>query len=99
MAKVTRLIKGQLKSVSVDQEVSIVDATSFVVVNFPATLQTANANPRVVAWMVNTVDSNPQFQDVLITVRSATAFTATWNAPVDSSNYKLAYIVLDGFIT
>lgn len=98
MAKVLRLIKGQLKSVSVDQEAAIAISTSSLVVNFPATLQTGNATPRVVAWMINTTDTNPQFQTVEITARSSTSFTAKWNAPVDSSNYKLAYIVVDGFI-
>ena len=99
MAKVLRLVNGVPRQVTVDGEASITNAATSTTVNFPATLQTGNTTPRVVAWMVNTTDANPQFQEVVITARSATAFTATWNAPVDSANYKLAWVVLDGFVT
>jgi hypothetical protein len=99
MAKLVRMINGVPRSVTIDQEVSISNAATNVVVTFPAALQTASSTPRVVAWMVNTTDSNPQFQTVEITARSSTGFTATWNAPVDSANYKLAYNVPDGFVT
>lgn len=98
MAKVLRGINGAMRMVSVDQEVSISSGVSTATVTFPATLQTGNTSPRVVAWMVNTTDASPQFQDVLVTARSATGFTVTWNAPTDTANYKLAYNVPDGFI-
>lgn len=98
-AKIVRMIRGVPRSITADAEVSISNAATNTVVVFPATLQTASSTPRVVAWMVNTTDANPQFQDVEITARSSTGFTATWNAPVDSANYKLAYFVVDGFIS
>lgn len=98
MAKVMRLIAGQMRAITVDGEASISNAATSVVVTFPATLQTGNTTPKIVAMMINTTDANPQFQDVVITARSATGFTATWNAPVDSGNYKLAYNVEDGWI-
>lgn len=98
MAKVLRLIDGVPRQVSVDQEVAITSGVTSIAVTFPASLQTGNTTPRVVAWMVNTIDASPQFQDIVITARSATGFTASWNAPTDSANYKLAYTVPDGFI-
>lgn len=98
MAKMARLIQGRVRNLTVDGEAPIGNAVSSLAVSFPATLQTGNTTPRVVAWMVNTTDPNPQFQDVVITARSATGFTASWNAPTDSANYKLAYIVIDGWL-
>lgn len=98
MPKVMRLINGVPRSISIDQEVSIGSAASSLAVSFPATLQTASSTPRVVAWMVNTTDTDAQIQPVEITVRSSSGFTATWNAPTSTANYKLAYIVPDGFI-
>lgn len=97
MAKMARLIQGRMRNLTVDGEAAIGNAASSLVVPFPATLQTGNTTPRVVAWMINTTDANPQFQDVVITARSATGFTASWNAPTDTANYKLAYIVIDGW--
>lgn len=98
MSKLTRIVNGVMRSVTLDGEASIGSAQSSLVVSFPATLQTGNTTPKVVAWMVNTTDTDPQFQPIEITVRSATGFTAKWNAPTDSANYKLAYVVMDGWI-
>ena len=99
MSKVTRLIRGMVRSVTVDAEVSISASATSAVVTFPATLQTGNSSPKVSAWMTNTTDSNPQFQPITITARSSTGFTATWNAPTATANYNLSYIVEDGFVT
>lgn len=46
----------------------------------------------LVATLQNTADSVPQFQPLVITAKSASGFSASWNAPTDSSNYKLAYM-------
>lgn len=98
MAKVTRLVNGRLISVTQDAEAAIGNGVTSVVVTFPANLQTGNTSPRIDVEMINTTDANPQFQEVVITARSNTGFTATWNAPTDSANYKLAYFVPDGWI-
>jgi hypothetical protein len=41
----------------------------------------------------NTVDAYPLLQPVYITTKTSTGFTATWNAPLDTVNYKLNYFV------
>jgi len=43
----------------------------------------------IVATMVNTTDTNPMYIPVTITAQSATAFTASWNAPTPTVNYVL----------
>lgn len=43
----------------------------------------------IVATMVNTTDSTPQFQPVTITTQTATTFVAQWNMPTASANYVL----------
>jgi len=47
----------------------------------------------VIAQMLNSVDVNPEFQPITITDKTTTGFIATWNAPLDTSNYLLDYIV------
>lgn len=96
MAKFLRLVSGDVKSYSIDQEVSLSSGVSNVTVTFPAAI--GNSTYRVAAWIYNSTDANPQFQPVTITARTSTTFTATWNAPTDSANYKIMYIVPDGFI-
>lgn len=98
MAKVARIINGVMRMVTTDQEASISNGATSASVSFPATLQGGSSTPRVVAWMANTTDTNPQFQEVVVTARSSTGFTATWNAPTDSANYVLLYMVLDGWV-
>lgn len=45
----------------------------------------------VTATLLNTTDSNPQFQPVTITSTSTTGFTATWNDPTFTANYILSW--------
>jgi hypothetical protein len=94
----TRLISGVPRTVQIDNEVSLASGITTKAVTFPATLQTGNASPRVVAFIYDGTDANPQFQPTIITARSSTGFTATWNAPTDTTNYLLGYIVADGWI-
>ncbi len=51
----------------------------------------ANTNYAVTAVLLNTTDSNPQFQPVTITAQSTTGFTATWNTPTETANYVLSW--------
>lgn len=96
MAKFSRMVKGRQVSYTIDQEVSVSSSASSAVVTFPVAV--GNSTYRVAAWLFNSTDSNPQFQPVTITNRTSTGFTATWNAPTDTANYKIMYIVPDGYI-
>lgn len=59
----------------------------------PMAVPLDNTNYSVIAELVNYTDPNPQFQPVVITAKANGTFTAKWNAPVDSGNYRLAYKV------
>lgn len=73
------------------QEVVIANGATSVSVTFPTPFP--GTNYVVLPSFVNLVDPNPQFQDIVVTNKTTSGFTATWNAPVDSANYKLGYIV------
>lgn len=66
------------------------DATSVSVV-FAAPQPTDEYNVSPV-WK-NTVDTDPQFQDFVISAQSTTGFTLSWNAGTDSANYIIVYTV------
>lgn len=53
----------------------------------------------VLAMLENDVDSDPQFQQVEITAKSTTGFTASWNIPLSTSNYSLNYIILPKWVS
>ena len=61
-------------------------------ITFSSTIGSTNYAPSAV--MVNTTDTNPQFQPLTITALSATGFTVSWNAPTGSSNYSIAYTAI-----
>lgn len=73
------------------QEVPVSNGSTSVSVVFPSALP--GTNYVVLAQFLNTSDPNPQFQDITITNKTTSGFIATWNAPVDSANYTLSYIV------
>ena len=66
---------------------SISSGVTSISITFSSTL--SSTNYAVVATMMNTTDSNPQFIPITITSISATGFTATWNLATDTANYKL----------
>ena len=68
---------------------SISSASTSQAVIFSSTLGSTSYS--VTAVLLNTTDTNPQFQPVTITVQSATGFTATWNAPTATANYVLSW--------
>lgn len=96
MAKFLRGVNGQLKSYSIDQEVSVSSGVSSATVTFPAAI--GNSTYRVAAWLFNSTDAEPQYQPLTVTARTSASFTVKFNAPTDSANYKIMYIVPDGFI-
>jgi hypothetical protein len=87
--------KGQTGvDLSTDRRVGtniIANGVSSVSVTFAALPNTSYV---VLAQMVNTVDVTPQFQPMTVTAKSTTGFTASFNAPTDSGNYKLDWLVL-----
>lgn len=51
----------------------------------------ADTTYSVNATIMNTVDSMPVFQPVLVTAQSTTGFTISWNAPMPTGNYVINY--------
>lgn len=70
---------------------SLSNATQTHAVTFSSDLLTTNY--AVIASITNTVDGSPIFLQIVDTIKASTGFTVTFNAPTDSANYKLEYIV------
>jgi hypothetical protein len=47
----------------------------------------------ILPMMSNTIDVTPQYQQVEVTGKTLTSFTFQWNAPLNSSNYTISYII------
>jgi hypothetical protein len=75
----------------VAQEVNLSIAVTSVSVSFSSTQP--DTSYVVLAIMENLVDPFPQIQQVEVIAKSTTGFTAIWNMPLDSANYKLSFIV------
>lgn len=73
------------------QEVGLIISTTTRTITFPSPL--SNTNYIVNVTMVNTVDSNPQFQPVDVTNKTVNGFTISWNFPLDTGNYAIDYVV------
>lgn len=80
----------------VANEVALTQGLTSIAVVF-AVPQGSN-NYVVNAQLVNLIDSDPEFQPITITNKLNTGFTATWNMPIDTANYKLDYLVGAGTI-
>ena len=63
-----------------------------VTVNLPINYNTSSYG--VITGMINTTDSNPQFQPLLITAKTDTSFTVSFNAGTLTSNYVLYYYAI-----
>lgn len=74
----------------VAHKLSLTAGTSSVVVTIPAQPDTSYI---VLGIMVNTIDPNPQYQQVEVTAKSNSGFTFTWNDPLDTGNYFVSYII------
>lgn len=75
----------------VAQEVSVGGGLTSLVITFPSPLSGTNYVP--IVQFVNLVDASPQFQTILVSNKTTSGFTAIWNAPTDSANYRISYIV------
>lgn len=82
---------GASGSIGFAQQVSIGSGSTSIVVTFPSPLVTTSYS--VIASIANLTDSNPEFIPIVITNKTVSGFTASWNTPTDSSNYLLDYIV------
>lgn len=84
----TELVTAQVKH----GPTAISNGASSVAVSFASAFDDTSYD--ISAVFQNTTDSNPDFQPVTITAKSASGFTATWNSPVPTANYKLAWIAV-----
>lgn len=71
---------------------TITISTTSLAVTFAASFAYASGTGyAVTATMINTTDTNPEFQPITITATSTTGFTAKWNYPVATGNYVLSW--------
>jgi hypothetical protein len=68
-------------------QTSISSGVATQAVTFSSTL--GSTSYAVTVNMVNTTDSSPQFQPIVVTAQSATGFTASWNVNTLTANYVL----------
>lgn len=54
----------------------------------------ADTSYGLVVTLENTVDSSPMFQPIMITAKSTTGFTVSWNVPFDTANYNINYMAI-----
>jgi len=53
-----------------------------------------DTNYVITATLMNTTDTYPNFQPIMITGQTFTGFDIKWNSPLPTSNYVLNYVVL-----
>jgi hypothetical protein len=74
--------------------VDVTNGATSVVITFSSAMEDALYAVTGLSW-VNTADSSPYAQSLMVIARSTTGMTVAWNAPVDSGNYKISYRVDD----
>jgi hypothetical protein len=72
--------------------VSLVPGATSAVVSLPINYGTSGYG--VVAVMQNLVDGFPMYQPLLVTGKTDTSFTISWNVPFDTANYTIFYYVI-----
>jgi hypothetical protein len=72
---------------------AIASGASSVAVTLPA--PRALDTYHVVATLENLTDADLMFQTIIITAKATAGFTAAWNVPVDTGNYRLHWTVRD----
>jgi hypothetical protein len=85
---VVRTVIQQARS----QRVNLVNGTTSIAVVFPTIFD--DTDYAVTCTMLNITDASPEFQPITVTSFSTAGFTATWNDPLDSSNYQLCYTAI-----
>lgn len=99
MANVMKLINGSLRTVKIGHEEPIPKGAISIDIVFPTELHNKNNEPIIKASMVNTGDSKISAQHVEVKNRSSKGFTAVWKNKVPNDDFRLSYIVPDGFIS
>lgn len=72
--------------------VAIGSAASSKAVTF--TTDYGSTNYVVLTSITNVTDATPIFLQVVVTAKSSSGFTATFNAPTDTANYVLEYMIV-----
>ena len=87
---------GQLTSAFADRyradSVALGDGVSTASVTFSSALATADYT--ITYSLVNLVDVNPKFLDIIVTAKSTTGFSVEFHQNTDSANYVLEYICI-----
>ena len=86
--------------------IDVVDAGSVTVplgstsatIPFNMTFDSAGSYALVVN-MTNLVDTSAQYQPVIVISKTTTEFTALWNVPTDSANYRIDFIAVIPFLS
>lgn len=84
--KRTRIDANYIRS---DLTTISVDATS-VTVSFSSNVPDTEYHVPDLSFE-NTSGEEPDFQPIVVTNKTVSGFTAKWNAPVSSANYKLSW--------
>lgn len=87
---------GNRANKALTQEVSLTMGTKSQTVTLPS--PQANTNYPILAQIVNIIDPNPMYLPVYVSNRTTTQATFSWNAPLDSNNYNLDYLIPDSVL-
>jgi hypothetical protein len=79
------------------EEVSLVNGTTTFAVGFLSPMP--DTSYVVFAMMENLIDANPQFQQLEVTGKTINGFNVSWNAPLNSNNYIMSYVVPSKMMT
>ena len=74
----------------VSKVISVPQGSTSYTATFPSQSDTSFI---VLAMFENDIDSNPQFQQVIVTDKTTTSATFQWNVPLSTSNFKINFIV------
>lgn len=78
--------------IGANEQIAIPNGATSIVA--PVLVDYGIPNYAVIATMQNKLDSNPQFQPVIITAKTSDSVTFGWNIPTDTANYILTYYTI-----
>lgn len=70
--------------------VPVASGATSVVITFSSPIPNADDYTPIPAWQ-NFTDEFPQYQPLTVTAFDENGMTVSWNAPVDTANYKIGY--------
>lgn len=86
------MLTDKLRPATRGGRVALNNGDQSVSITFSKPMPDTNYTPDALTF-INTVDVQPQFLQAVVTARSASGMTVTFNAQTDSANYVLAYRV------